>query len=275
MWAAWSQAIGAWGKTDGDGNAAALDRTAAGFVGGVDATFNGLWRLGLAGGYTRSSLDVDARRSSAAMDNFHVALYGGTQQGPWGLRGGAAFTWHEIDTRRTIAFPGFFDATKVNYNAHTAQVFGEIGYGIALGPTAALEPFAAVAYVNLDSDRFTETGGAASLTGGTTFDATFTTLGLRGATVLGFANGMAVTGRGTLGWRHAFGDATPTMSLAFASGGIPFTIAGAPLAKNSAVVETGLDLAVTANATLGVLYLGQLADTAQDHAVKGNFLWRF
>jgi fibronectin-binding autotransporter adhesin len=275
VWTAWAQAIGAWGKTDGDGNAAALNRTAAGFVNGVDATFNGLWRLGLATGYTRSSLDVDARRSSAAMDNFHIALYGGTQQGPWGLRGGAAFTWHEIDTRRTIAFPGFFDATKANYNAHTAQVFGEIGYGLALGPTAALEPFAAIAYVNLDTDRFTETGGAASLTGGTTLDATFTTLGLRGATVLGFANGMAVTGRGTLGWRHALGDATPEMSLAFASGGIPFTIAGAPLAKNSAVVEAGLDLAVTANAKLGVVYSGQLADTAQDHAVKGNFLLRF
>ena len=68
---------------------------------------------------------------------------------------------------------------------------------------------------------------------------------------------------------------TPEISLAFASGGIPFTVAGAPLARNGAVVEAGLDLDVTPNARLGIGYSGQIADTAQDHAVKGSFLWRF
>jgi uncharacterized protein with beta-barrel porin domain len=40
----------------------------------------------------------------------------------------------------------------------------------------------------LDTDRFTETGGTAALTGDTMLDATFTTLGLRAATLLGVAN---------------------------------------------------------------------------------------
>jgi len=106
-------------------------------------------------------------------------------------------------------------------------------------------------------------------------DTTFTTLGLRAATVVGFANGMAVTARGMAGWRHAFGDVVPTTALAFGSNGVPFTIAGAPLAKDSAVVEAGLDFDVTAAARLGIAYSGQLAGHVQDHAVKGNFLWRF
>jgi hypothetical protein len=56
--------------------------------------------------------------------------------------------------------------------------------------------------------------------------------------------------RGTLGWRHALGDVTPTSTLAFA-GGHAFTIAGVPIARDAAIVEAGLDLKMTANGTLG------------------------
>lgn len=81
-----------------------------------------------------------------------MAVYGGGQLGAWGLRGGAAFTWHDIDSNRTIAFPGFFDATKASYGAHTAQAFGEIGHAFVLGYLAAA-PFAGFAYVHFDGMR--------------------------------------------------------------------------------------------------------------------------
>lgn len=88
-----------------------------------------------------------------------------------------ALTWHDIETRRNVAFPGFAERLQAETDARTGQVFGEIGYGMGLGH-AALEPFAGIAYVNFDGDRFTETGGAAALTGGDqSFDTTFTTLG--------------------------------------------------------------------------------------------------
>ena len=37
----------------------------------------------------------------------------------------------------------------------------------------------------------------------------------------------------------------------------------------------GGDLQLTAQAKIGVSYAGQLANTAHDHSVKGNFTWRF
>jgi outer membrane autotransporter protein len=272
--AAWAQAIGAWGRLDGDGNAATLDSRVGGFISGFDVTFADSWRLGLAAGYTQTSLDVDARNSSASLDNVHFALYGGTQQGPWGLRGGAAYSWHQIDTSRSITFPGFAELATADYDAATAQLFGEVGYAIALG-AAALEPFAGVAYVNLRTGGFTETGGVAALgAGDQSLDATFTTLGLRGSALLGVTNGMAVTARGTLGWRHAFGDVTPELTFAL-SGDVPFTIAGVPIARDAAVVEAGLDIAVSADARLGIAYSGQIAGDAEDHGVRGNFVLRF
>ncbi|MGA0563780.1 autotransporter domain-containing protein [Ancylobacter sp. VNQ12] len=272
--AAWAQVIGAWGQLDGDGNAATLDRSVGGFISGFDVTFADSWRLGLAAGYTQTSLDVDARNSSASLDNLHLALYGGTQQGPWGLRGGAAYTWHQLDTVRSVTFPGFAELATADYDAATTQVFGEVGYAIPLGG-AALAPFAGVAYVNLRTGGFTETGGVAALgAAGQSLDATFTTLGLRGSALLGVTNGMVMTARGTLGWQHAFGDVTPELTFAL-SGGVPFTIAGVPIARDAAVVEAGLDIAVSTDAKLGIAYSGQLAEDAYDHGVRGSFVLRF
>lgn len=79
---------------------------------------------------------------------------------------------------------------------------------------------------------------------------------------------MDLTLRGALGWRCAFGEVDPKATLVFA-GSIPFTITAAPIARNAALVEAGLDVAVTANMTLGASYTAQLAEDAQDHAFKG------
>ena len=102
-------------------------------------------------------------------------------------------------------------------------------------------------------------GGAAALVGSSAdTDATFTTLGLRAQTTfnLGGAN---LTAKTTLGWRHAFGDVTPPANLRFAGGGNGFGIAGVPLARNAAVIEAGLDYAISPSATLGIAYGGQAA----------------
>ena len=86
---------------------------------------------------------------------------------------------------------------------------------------------------------------------------------------------MAVTPRLSAAWQHAFSDVTPVATLAFASGSPDFRIAGVPLARDSALVEAGVDLRINARATLGISYLGQLARNAEDHAVKGKFVWNF
>ncbi|MGA3882270.1 autotransporter outer membrane beta-barrel domain-containing protein, partial [Bacillus pumilus] len=74
---------------------------------------------------------------------------------------------------------------------------------------ARFEPFANLAYVSLHTDAFTEKGGAAALTSAATAtDTTFSTLGLRTSTTFDIG-GTVLTARSVVGWRHAFGDATP------------------------------------------------------------------
>jgi uncharacterized protein with beta-barrel porin domain len=49
----------------------------------------------------------------------------------------------------------------------------------------------------------------------------------------------------------------------------------AAIACDAALVEGGFDLRVTPQAKLGLFYSGELASTARDRAVKGNFTWSF
>ncbi|MET2826074.1 autotransporter domain-containing protein [Mesorhizobium shangrilense] len=270
--AVWTQGFGAWGGTDGDGNAAAFHRSTGGLLVGADGRA-GDWRIGLVGGYSRTSFDADDRNSSGDSDNYHLGLYGGTEWGAIAFRAGAAYTWNRISTSRSVAFDGFSDNLSANYDAATAQAFGELAYKTGAGPFA-FEPFANLAYVNLHTDGFTETGGSAALTSGSsTTDATFTTLGVRASTDV-TVGGVTATARGMFGWRHAFGDVTPLSTVAFA-GGDAFTIAGVPIAKDAMLVEAGFDVQLARNTTLGVSYAGQFGPNAFDNGFKANLGVKF
>ena len=77
-----------------------------------------------------------------------------------------------------------------------------------------------------------------------------------------------------VGWRHAFGD-TPTSQMRFASGSDAFTIAGMPLSRDALVLDAGIDLSLTDNATLGFAYGGQFGSGGRDHSATLNFNVQF
>ncbi|MGN6307277.1 MAG: autotransporter outer membrane beta-barrel domain-containing protein [Mesorhizobium sp.] len=270
---AWGHAFGSWGSFDGDGNAAAMDTATGGFLAGIDGEVASGIRFGLLAGYSRSTFDADARASSGSSDNYHLGLYAGGRWDALRLSGGLAYTWHDIETGRSVAFPGFRDRLTGDYSAGTFQAFGEAGYRIGLG-AVSIEPFANLAHVNLTTDDFTEKGGAAALdVRGETAEATFTTLGLHLSSAFDLG-GMKATARGTLGWRHAFGDVTPISAHAFATGDA-FNVAGVPIAKDAALIEAGLDLNLTEAATLGFAYQGQFGSDVTHNGFKADLSVRF
>jgi outer membrane autotransporter protein len=269
----WGQALGNWGSFDGDGNSGGFKHSSGGLVAGGDTMLGDGWRLGMLGGYSRTSFNADGGAASGDSDNFHVGVYGGRHFGAVALRAGASYTRHAIDTSRTVSFPGLTETLKADYDAGTAQVFVEAGYRAEMG-RVAFEPFAGLAYVSTSTDGFTETGGAAALTSADkSFDSTTTTLGLRAASDFNVGDGKA-TVRGGLGWRHAFGDVTPASTVAFV-GGDSFTVHGAPIARDALLVEAGLDFAITPKANLGLSYTGQVASGARDHGVKASLGVKF
>jgi outer membrane autotransporter protein len=269
--AAWGQAFGAWGHSNGNLDAGRIDRSSSGFVTGIDGAIGDDWRVGVLTGYSFSN--YGAQNSSAGSDDYHVGVYGGSEWGALAVRLGSTFTWHDISSTRIVALPDFFNSLSARYNAATSQVFAELGYNIAAG-AFDLEPFLNLAYVNLHSNGFAEQGGLAALTSrSSNTDTGFTTLGMRASTDF-MLGPMVATARGTLGWLHAYGDITPVSVMSFA-GGNPFTVSGVPIATDAAVTEAGIDLHVAPQATLGVSYNGQFGDGSVDQSVRGIFTMQF
>ena len=285
----WGQGFGSFGQARGGGNAAGLSRQTSGFVLGADLRLETGFRLGVAGGYTATALDSAGRLASGSIESGFGAVYGGFERGPFALRLGAVYADQASRLRRTVSFAGFSDSDTARYGGSTVQGFGEVGYRVFLGgrpgpgaepgasavQPAYLEPFVGGAYVSIGRDRFAETGGAAALSGAAqTVEVATSTAGLRGQAGLDLGLGAPVSLHGLLGYRRAYGDVVPKALLGFGTGP-SFLVAGTPIDRDALVAQAGLDVRVSAGGTLGIAYTGQVGARAQDHAVKGNFTYRF
>jgi outer membrane autotransporter protein len=280
----WGQGYGAWGDIDGNGNAASVSRDTGGFFGGFDGTVANGIRLGVIGGYGQSSFDIADRASSGDIDTYNLGAYGGTRIGALGLFGAGAYGWNDVSISRTVAFPGYEGDNKASLDLGTTQFFGEANWRFEASPAgketpfgkAWLEPFAAPAYVGVASGSFTESGSSSALTGSTDAnDLFYLTLGARVGTAIVLANGAILTPRASLAWQHAFGDVDPSATLAFASGGMPFTVSGVPIAEDTALVGASLDYGFTEKLSANVAYSGQFGGGQYDNAVKGTLNVKF
>ncbi|ODR97891.1 hypothetical protein AUC68_10150 [Methyloceanibacter methanicus] len=271
----WTRAFGAWGDFDRNGNAASAGRDLGGFVSGMDAQLFGTWRVGVATGASFSNVSVDDRYSGADVDSYHLGGYAGGMVGPLALRGGGMWTWNEIETSRAVLFPNFYERQKADYDAGTGQIFGEIAYPTQVA-SIGVEPFAGLAYVSVDSDGIRERGGPQASLRGSSFDQDvgYTTVGLRAAKTLSWGD-TEITPHLSAAWLHAFDGVTPGASLAFATTGLGFEVTGVPLAQDSALLDAGVDFAISDKLSAGVSYSGQYADTVADNAVKGRLTWLF
>ncbi|HHK8055788.1 TPA: autotransporter outer membrane beta-barrel domain-containing protein, partial [Serratia marcescens] len=160
---AWAQLLGAWDHASGDANATGYQASTYGVLVGLDSAAADDWRLGVATGYTRTSLH-GGYGSKADSDNYHLAAYGDKQFGALALRGGAGYTWHRIDTKRSVNYGMQSDRDTAKYSARTEQLFAEAGYSVQ-GEWLNLEPFVNLAYVNFENNGIAESGGAAALRG--------------------------------------------------------------------------------------------------------------
>ncbi|MFD1490986.1 beta strand repeat-containing protein, partial [Ancylobacter vacuolatus] len=66
----WAEGFGGWGEVSGNGNAASVNTTVGGVFGGIDVAVLDTLRVGLVGGYSRTSFDIDGRSSQGTMDNY-------------------------------------------------------------------------------------------------------------------------------------------------------------------------------------------------------------
>ncbi|MFT9070627.1 MAG: autotransporter domain-containing protein [Acetobacter orientalis] len=269
----WGQSYGSLGENYGDGNAATMHHTTAGFMVGADTAVHDRWRVGGLLGYGSSTFNVGTGRNSHGNSN-NVVLggYAGTHWGKLNLRMGASYAWNMQQVNRTVAFKGY-QGGRLNssYLGGTAQAFGEVGYKIRHNGTV-IEPFAQVAYVNTHTNKYHETGGIEALNGrAMDMGVTFSSFGVRAASTFKMGN-LAMTPQALLGYRHAFGHLAPTVRQTFASegNGPMMSISGTPLAADSAVLNAGFTIQATDRIDFGLSYIGQYAVQALDNGARAH-----
>ncbi|CAI1194971.1 Extracellular serine protease precursor [Serratia quinivorans] len=271
---AWAQLLGAWDHASGDANATGYQASTYGVLVGLDSALADDWRLGVATGYTRTSLD-GGYGSNADSDNYHLAVYGGKQFGELALRAGGGYTWHRFDTSRSVNYGMQSDRETAKYSARTEQVFAEAGYSVK-ADWVNLEPFANLAYINFQNNGISEDGGAAALHGDKQHtDATVSTLGLRVDTEWQASKTTSVALRSELGWQHQYGDLDRGTGLRFNGGTSPFVVNSVSASRDGAVLKASAEVAVNKNATLSLGYGGLLSQNYQDNSVNAGFTWKF
>ncbi len=273
---AWLKVLGAWGKSDGGHDNASSNSSIGGLLAGVDGLITEATRLGFVTGYSDSSLNMgDGTHSSASVDSYHLGAYLGHELDALRLSVGGAYSWHRIDVKRDLQLGDVSGKQKSKRDTTTAQLFTEAAYRLDVQPFA-LEPFANLAYVHLNSDSFTEKGNAAALKGGEdNRDAVLSTLGLRANKAIALSDKQQLELSGTLGWQHNLSSTQSEDHLAFANGNTAFSVQSVSLDRNAAVIGARAGLAVAQDVSVSLDYNGLIGSNEKDHGVGLTLDWQF
>ncbi|WP_431496258.1 autotransporter outer membrane beta-barrel domain-containing protein [Pseudomonas brassicacearum] len=266
----WVQAIGNSGSLAKQLGSYALKHSTKGLMLGTDWAVSPDWRLGIIGSKTQTRLD--SYQFDGALDSWLVGAYALRQDGPLALRLGAVHGNHDGSTKRHVAFNGFRDRLKGRYDATTQQVFGQVGYNLDIAHFD-IEPYVQVGYQRYQRDAYTEKGGDAALQyDGQAQEHYSSDLGLRLARTFALDQGIRLTPRLDVGWKHLYGNVRGSSHQRLVSAGTTYTVEGIELDRDSLLLEAGLDLAVSPRHTLGLNYRGETGQDNRNGALMGQ--WR-
>jgi outer membrane autotransporter protein len=271
----WMTGFGRRAERDGANLGSALTDTGRGLAFGANGTFTDGWDVGMAAAIGSDRVSADSGSGYSKADSYYVGLSAATSLNALRLSFGGAYTLRTVDTDRTVALGTVNDRLKADYDSQSFQAFSEISTVLSQGDLR-VQPFGNLTFVHYDSDSFTEQGGTAALSGTGLSDSTlYSTLGARFSWALPTMGATPGAVTAHAGWRHAYGESTADMQMAFVSGGDSFNIAGAKPARDSAVVGLGVSFAPTPASTVSVSYDGQFGDGDAAHGVKAGWSLRF
>ncbi|MBD7962326.1 autotransporter outer membrane beta-barrel domain-containing protein, partial [Comamonas avium] len=274
---AWVEVVGHWQKMDGNSNTPGVKQNTTGlFLGADEEVGSSGWRVGGSLGYTSADAQVKSRDASADISSYSAAVYGGKGFSHGANRinviGGLAYTKHSIESERSVVTLN--QNLKADYSAHTAQLFAEVGYAMGQYDKQGFEPFVGITLGEQRTNSFKESGGFAALSSESSRDTlASTTLGVRAHSDFVLA-GKDTRVRASLGVRHAWGNLSQNRTMAF-EGSSSFTVAGAPLARNTALVGLQAEMALSRYSALVLGYNGEYGSGSRDQSASVKVRWAF
>lgn len=276
----WLQAFGSSGNLDAQHGSAGLKQRRQGVLLGADWSLDHAWRIGLVG--AKSGSDLSAGRFKGDVDSWHLGAYAARQDGPIALRLGALYSRHAGQNKREVDF-NFIDYREHltgQYKAVSQNVFAELGYRLDTGDLRA-EPFAGIGFARYHRQGFQEKGGYSALNvGAQTQQNLSSTLGLRVAKDFTLDNQMTLKPNLSASWKHLYGDVSSRVRQSFVEEkredfNSEFTIGGTPLDRDNLTLRTGLDLALSAEHSVGLTYTAAFGSHSRNQGLMGQWAMAF
>jgi outer membrane autotransporter protein len=246
-WTTWFDSYGVGASITTDGNASGLSYSTGGLAAGLERHLDETTSLGFGGGYASSSTTLQSRSDWGAIDGGQFCVYLHRDIESNYLTAIGAYGHNRYDTRRYINFGSIDRLASANYEGNNYCAYLEAGRNV-FGHFANLQPFAALEYIGVQQNGFTERD-ANSIdlnVDGSTANAMRGFLGTRLLKYLRTNSGHLITLDASAAWRHEFLNDSRVIDASFVgqTGGA-FAISGVNVDRDVALIGTGLNYAIS------------------------------
>ena len=271
-WTTWAEGFGVGAKLASNGNASGLGYSTGGLSLGMEKWLEEDLLVGLAGGYSNTYTLLDERNDRSTIDAGHFAVYFQREFETRYLNGMAAYGYNAYDSLRHVTIGNDARTAEASYAGNSFSFYTEVGQNVR-GRYVHLQPYAALEYIQLHQNGFTETGAdSVNLSvGGVGADAFRGLLGTRVLSYLRTDAGRLVTLEGRAAWRHEFLDDNRVLDATFAGQtGTAYAIQGINVDRDAAILGTGLTYDYTKSLKFGLNYDLLFSANYTAHAGSGN-----
>lgn len=216
--------------------------TTGGVTAGADYRLDEHWAVGGLFGFGHTDAQLDNDGSRIRVDSYSPGVYATYADQGWFANGLFAYNYNTYQQNRAIAFLGRNAHSSPDGNQYSADLDG--GYEFhsgawTFGPTAALQ------YVHLDVNSFTESGaGAADLNvSGQEVDSLRSRFGGEVRyKAMWYGGKVTATPHLSVSWQHEYLDSSRGISAQFDGQGLgSFSVNTTSLDRDSALIDVGLE----------------------------------
>jgi outer membrane autotransporter protein len=240
----------------GTENARGYDLASGGFTMGIDYKLTDNFAVGLAAGYTGSTVDL-SNHGRVWVNGGKLGLYSTIFEGGWYADMAAFGGYNGYDTRRS-ALEG--DARGSSHGGEMDALFGT-GYNfkrghLTFGPTASFN------YTYAGVNAFTEHDSLVPLNiHGGNADSLRTAFGFK-VSYDWKVGGVIIKPELSAAWQHEFGDTTYMLDSSFANGAVgAFGVTGPRFGRDSALIGAGFSIQLNDRCSTYLYYDGNSGRT--------------
>lgn len=222
----WGKGIGSIGNQDGRNNMNGYETEAAGLMLGYDMPIGNKSLVGLAGGYTNSSIYDNNSPARTKVDSYQVTGYFEYAPQPWFVQAALTAGVDRYDGNRFISIPGVNRKLNADYSGQQYTALAAVGKHFYVNETI-ITPLVSLQASHINVDSYNEKGGGdANLrVASQDYDFVQSSLGIKMERVIQTSNG-AVSPEAHAKWLHDFNSTTMEQDARFTGSNSSFKVQG-------------------------------------------------